>query len=141
MADWVDRIEEKKREVEKRFRTFLGASTGSLPAFGRIDLHVWDTAHKRPALRGRAAQAEPYHVAELFRQVFHQHQRTRERALLVGVDGNAVRHRPRTPACAGRAHRERSSGARSSMRRITSGSSERPFGEDSTASRLYQTWV
>jgi hypothetical protein len=70
-ADWMERIEERKREVDQRFRAFLaerGREEGSVP-FGRIDLHVWATAVKRPALVGTLAKArEPFGVAELFRQ-------------------------------------------------------------------------
>jgi hypothetical protein len=69
--DWLDRIEERKRQVHRRFQDFLarrGRDEGPLP-FGRIDLHVWATAVKRPALGPAPAKPrEPYGVAELFRQ-------------------------------------------------------------------------
>jgi hypothetical protein len=46
--------------------------SGPLP-FGRLDLHLWATAVKRPALAGTPAKArEPYGVAELFRQCLEQ---------------------------------------------------------------------
>jgi hypothetical protein len=79
-ADWMERIEQHKRDLDARFRSFLtrhspptppkvgGVGGGPLP-FGRLDLHLWATAVKRPALAGSPAKArEPYGVAELFRQ-------------------------------------------------------------------------
>ena len=71
-AAWMDRIEERKRQVDRRFQDFLARQDedGPLP-FGSIDLHVWATAVKRPALAGSPARPrEPYGVAELFRQAF-----------------------------------------------------------------------
>jgi hypothetical protein len=74
-ADWMERIEQHKRDVDARFRAFLARreqEAGPLP-FGRIDLHLWATAIKRPALVGSPAKArEPYGVAELFRQCLEQ---------------------------------------------------------------------
>jgi hypothetical protein len=74
-ADWMERIEQRKRDVDARFRSFLARreqEAGPLP-FGRIDLHLWATAIKRPALAGSPAKArEPYGVAELFRQCLEQ---------------------------------------------------------------------
>ncbi len=71
MADWMERIEQHKRDVDGRFRRFLARreqESGPLP-FGRLDLHLWATAVKRPALAGSPAkEREPYGVAELFRQ-------------------------------------------------------------------------
>jgi hypothetical protein len=69
-AVWMDKIEERKRQVHQRFQEFLAqqAEHDQMP-FGRIDLHVWATAIKRPALADAPARAkEPYGVAELFRQ-------------------------------------------------------------------------
>ncbi len=70
-ADWMERIEQHKRDVDGRFRRFLArreAESGPLP-FGRLELHLWATAVKRPALAGSPAkEREPYGVAELFRQ-------------------------------------------------------------------------
>jgi hypothetical protein len=70
-ADWMERIEQHKRDLDTRFRSFLARreqESGPLP-FGRLDLHLWATAVKRPALAGSPAKArEPYGVAELFRQ-------------------------------------------------------------------------
>jgi hypothetical protein len=72
--DWVERIEERKRQVDRRFQDFLArkaAEEGPL-AFGRVDLHLWATAVKRPALADAPAKPrEPYGVAELFRQCLH----------------------------------------------------------------------
>src|SRR6185437_8934302 len=74
-ADWMERIEQRKRDVDTRFRNFLARreqEAGPLP-FGRVDLHLWATAIKRPALVGSPAKArEPYGVAELFRQCLEQ---------------------------------------------------------------------
>jgi hypothetical protein len=71
-AEWMDRIEERKRELDIRFHDFLShkRTEGPLP-FGRLDLHLWATAVKRPELTGSPAKPqEPYGVAELFRQAF-----------------------------------------------------------------------
>jgi GTP-binding protein EngB required for normal cell division len=97
-ADWMDRIEQHKRDVDARFRSFLARreqEAGPLP-FGRIDLHLWATAVKRPALAGSSAKArEPYGVAELFRQcleqavAFRKRQRQSGRRLLWTVGGAA----------------------------------------------------
>jgi hypothetical protein len=74
-ADWMERIEQHKRDLDTRFRRFLERreqEAGPLP-FGRLDLHLWATAVKRPALAGSPAKArEPYGVAELFRQCLDQ---------------------------------------------------------------------
>jgi GTPase SAR1 family protein len=100
-VDWVERIEERKREVDSRFRKFLARrqqEAGPLP-FGQIDLHLWATAVKRPPLAGNPARPrEPYGVAELFRlaleegQQFEQRQRQAGRRLwwTVGVAGTMV---------------------------------------------------
>jgi hypothetical protein len=70
-VDWIERIEQRKREVDAHFREFLsesGAVGGHLP-FGDLDLQLWATAVKRPALASAPARPrEPYGVAELFRQ-------------------------------------------------------------------------
>ena len=68
-ATWMQRIEEGKRRVDQKFREYLKEhGTG----FGSIQLHVWATAIKRPALADRPAKTqEPYGVAELFRQCLH----------------------------------------------------------------------
>jgi hypothetical protein len=69
---WIDHIEERKRHVGVRFREFLTRETDHEPAaFGSIDLHLWATAVKRPALADAPARPrEPFGVAELFRQCF-----------------------------------------------------------------------
>jgi hypothetical protein len=67
---WLERIEERKRQVHSRFQEFLAgqAEEGPVP-FGSIDLELATTAVKRPALRDTPAKPrEPYGVAELFRQ-------------------------------------------------------------------------
>src|SRR5205085_177100 len=69
-AGWMDRIEERKRQVDRSFQEFLArqAEREHMP-FGKIELHLWATAVKRPALADAPAKPrEPYGVAELFRQ-------------------------------------------------------------------------
>jgi GTPase SAR1 family protein len=83
-AQWMDRIEERKREVHQRFQEFLAqqAAREQMP-FGKIDLLVWATAVKRPALSDAPARPrEPYGVAELFRQCVASAQAYRERRRL-----------------------------------------------------------
>jgi hypothetical protein len=74
-GSWMERIEERKRDMDTRFRDFLAhrsESAGPLP-FGKLDLHMWATAVKRPALTNAPARdREPFGVAELFRQCFEQ---------------------------------------------------------------------
>jgi GTPase SAR1 family protein len=97
-VDWIERIEQRKREVDEHFRTFLtrrGGETGPLP-FGQVDLHLWATAVKRPPLAGAEAKPrEPYGVAELFRQCFERASAYRRRCRqarrrLIGTAGTAV---------------------------------------------------
>jgi hypothetical protein len=71
-AVWIERIEERKRQVDARFQEFLARqkAEGPLP-FGRIALHLWATAVKHPPLADSPARPrEPFGVAELFRQSF-----------------------------------------------------------------------
>jgi hypothetical protein len=69
IADWIERIEERKRQVDARFKAFLSRQRHPSAAFGRIDLHLWATAIKRPELDGSPARPrDPFGVAELFRQ-------------------------------------------------------------------------
>src|SRR5262249_30957201 len=80
-AQWMERIEERKREVHQRFHEFLAlqAAQEQMP-FGSIDLHLWATAVKRPALADAPARPkEPYGVAELFRQCLDSARGFRER--------------------------------------------------------------
>jgi GTPase SAR1 family protein len=81
-VDWMERIEERKRQVHRRFQDFLArqhSAEAPLP-FGRIDLHLWATAVKRPPLGPTPAKPrEPYGVAELFRQCFEQAYAFRQR--------------------------------------------------------------
>ncbi len=83
VVEWMEKIEQHKREVDAQFRDFLArrsAETGSVP-FGRIDLRLWATAVKRPALAGSPPRPrEPYGVAELFRQCLDQAVAFRERS-------------------------------------------------------------
>jgi hypothetical protein len=97
-GDWMERIEERKRDVDARFKAFLSRrqqEAGALP-FGQIDLHLWATAVKRPALAGSPAKPrEPFGVAELFRQcleaaaAFHESRRRSGRRLAWTVGGAA----------------------------------------------------
>jgi hypothetical protein len=85
-AVWIERIEDRKRQVDARFREFLARQTaeGPLP-FGSIDLHLWATAVKRPELAGAPAKPrEPYGVAELFRQLLGAAQAFRGREARAG---------------------------------------------------------
>jgi hypothetical protein len=83
----MERIEERKRDVDRRFRAFLARreqEAGPLP-FGRIDLHLWATAVKRPALAGTPAKPrEPFGVAELFRQCMQEAAQFRDRRRRAG---------------------------------------------------------
>jgi hypothetical protein len=95
-ATWLERIQERERQVQARFTEFLArkeTEEGPLP-FGRIDLRLWATSVKRPPLAGVAAKPrEPYGVAELFRQsldaaqVFRNRQRHSGRRLAWTVAG------------------------------------------------------
>jgi hypothetical protein len=81
-AGWMERIEERKRDLDRRFRAFLDrrAKEAGPPPFGHIDLHLWATAVKRPALAGSPAKPrEPYGVAELFRQCLEEAAAYRDR--------------------------------------------------------------
>jgi hypothetical protein len=73
-ADWIDRVEERKREVGERFQEFLTRDDPNRPPpFGGVELHLWATAVRRPALTGAPhAPGEAFGVAELFRQCFDE---------------------------------------------------------------------
>jgi hypothetical protein len=99
-AAWMDRIEERKRQVDRGFQEFLAkqAEREHMP-FGKIELHLWATAVKRPALADAPARPrEPYGVAELFRQclasgvAYRTHRRRAESHLkwTVGLVGSVV---------------------------------------------------
>ena len=65
---WMQRVEESKEELGRRFDGFLDQA-GASP-FGQVDLHVWATAIKRPELNDRRGRSqEPFGVAEFFQQV------------------------------------------------------------------------
>jgi GTPase SAR1 family protein len=84
-SDWMEHIEERKRQVHERFQSFLARHAADSPAFGSIDLHLWATAVKRPALAGVAAKPqEPYGVAELFWQCLTQAEHFRRRSKRAG---------------------------------------------------------
>ncbi len=94
-TSWMRQIEERKRQVDARFREYLASQgrDGSLDqrSFGKLDVRVWATAVRRPALTDRPGRnQEPYGVAELFRQcletaVAHQHRRVHASQFLVFV--------------------------------------------------------
>lgn len=69
-SKWMQRIEEGKRKIDLKFREFLARQQQEgAGLFGTVDLHLWATAVKRPTLSDRPAKAaEPFGVAELFRQ-------------------------------------------------------------------------
>jgi GTPase SAR1 family protein len=92
---WVDRIEERKREVGQQFQAFVARrSANGLAPFGTLNLHLRATAVKRPALADSPPRPrEPYGVAELFRQSlrsargFRRRQRRSGRRLFWTVAG------------------------------------------------------
>jgi hypothetical protein len=98
LGSWMERIEERKREVGELFRDFLSrrAEEGGTLPFGRLDLHVWATAVKRPALaQTPAREREPFGVAELFRQALaraaaFRDRRQRSRRRVLWTAGGAV---------------------------------------------------
>lgn len=83
VLDWKDRLEQRKREIDERFRDFVphhfgndepaeaeGQRGASTSRFGDIDLHVWATSIKGPQLLDKPAQPRESHgIAELCRQV------------------------------------------------------------------------
>jgi hypothetical protein len=92
---WMDRIEEQKREVGRRFQAFVTRrlARGRAP-FGTVNLLVWATAVKRPGLADSPPRPrEPFGVAELFRRSlqaargFRRRRRRSGRRLLWTVAG------------------------------------------------------
>lgn len=81
LTTWIERIEERKRQLGKRFeQTFSATAERSATPFGAIAVHPWATAVKRPALADSPSQAqEPFGVAELFRQCFEAARRYQTR--------------------------------------------------------------
>jgi hypothetical protein len=92
---WMERIEEHKRQVDRKFKEFLAGPREQDPLpFGKIELHLWATAVKRPQLADAPARPrEPYGVAELFRQcvdsaaAFHQRRARAGRRLRMTLGG------------------------------------------------------
>jgi hypothetical protein len=90
-ASWMEQIEEHKRRVYDEFQEALARDVSGHPRpFGSVDLNVWATAIRRPALGGSAVpEQEPYGVAELFRQCLHSavafHQRRRQARQRLGL--------------------------------------------------------
>jgi hypothetical protein len=85
-ATWIERIEERKRQLGVRFHEFLNRQNVEGPVtFGRVQLHLWATAVKRPPLVDTPAKPrEPYGVGELFRQAFEQAQSFQTRSRQAG---------------------------------------------------------
>lgn len=90
VADWLNRIDDRKRRVAERFKDFLArAWRHDASPFGQVHLQaVRGTAIKRPALADSPARPhEPYGVAELFRdglaeaQAYRSRQRRSNRSL------------------------------------------------------------
>lgn len=97
LGAWMERIEERKREVDARFRAFLEEDEAKPPEegekpeeaeeptvvekspFGSLELNVWATATRRPRGLHAGTQEEPYGVGELFRQAFASARAHRER--------------------------------------------------------------
>lgn len=71
---WIQRIEERKRQVDQAFQKFLAQQTDrDRLTFGKVELHFWATAARRPALADRPTpDQQPYGVAELFRQCLQE---------------------------------------------------------------------
>jgi hypothetical protein len=97
-ADWMEHIEERKREVNERFHIYLARETAGQapPAFGGLDVHCWATAAGRPAFDSAPRSKESYGVAELFRQclqeaaAYRRRQRKAGRRLTWTVGGVAA---------------------------------------------------
>lgn len=83
LMDWMEHVEERKQEVGDHFRAFLARQEeeeGQAP-FGQVDLNIWATAVRRPALGRAHARTESFGVAELFRQSLELADDYRERKL------------------------------------------------------------
>ncbi len=87
-SQWVETLEEKKRQVGQHFREFL-ARQGDSGGFGEIEMRIHATAVKRPGFvlqPGELAKSShrhankviPYGVAELFRQALAEATEFRE---------------------------------------------------------------
>jgi hypothetical protein len=80
VVDWINHLEERKRQVGERLRAELDEEGERPHDFGRLDLRLWATATKRPPLTGSPARPrEPYGVAELFRQALGEAETFRDR--------------------------------------------------------------
>jgi hypothetical protein len=86
LVGWMERIEEHKREVGRKFQEYLAQDAGrDARPFGKVELRLWATAVKHPALETAPARPrEPYGVAELFRQCFQSAEHYRTQRALVG---------------------------------------------------------
>ncbi len=80
--DWINALEARKKEIERKFRKAFRANANALNSFGELSLTVWATAAQRPKIGAHQTKSESYGVAELFRQCFRAayefHQRRRE---------------------------------------------------------------
>jgi len=102
LSDWMERIDERKREVGQKFRTYLQTQPPSegetasptddtgrqappsavSPAFGRIKLHVSATALQQPILRSLGGKmADPFSPTLLFRECLREANAYRQRRL------------------------------------------------------------
>jgi GTPase SAR1 family protein len=94
---WAENIEDRKAQVGGRFKYFLSENEAAEGGFGDIDLRLWATAVRRPALAGQAARPrDPYQVAELFNQCFavagdfRRRERGSQRRLMLTVAGTTM---------------------------------------------------
>jgi GTPase SAR1 family protein len=78
--EWQKRIALRQAQVKERFAHYLEGATGAQATFGSIDMRVYPTAVKQPALTDQPALPRtPFGVAELFRDCLHAAFRFRER--------------------------------------------------------------
>lgn len=68
-SQWMQRLEDGKRKIAKRFQDFLATEAKTARPFGVIDLHLWAAATRRPTFGEVGRAPEPYGVAELFHLV------------------------------------------------------------------------
>jgi hypothetical protein len=96
--DWIEHVEQRKREIADRFKAFLKRRAGGLErrGFGWIDLRLWATAAHKPPFEGATGKpGEPYGVAELFGQCLEeahefQERENRSRRRLAWIVGGAA---------------------------------------------------
>lgn len=75
ISDWVARVDDRKQQLEHQLETVLNETPERATAFGRVDVHPWATAIRRPALGKKpAGPKEPYGVVELLWQTLEDAQ-------------------------------------------------------------------